>query len=509
MERINNILVLFILVITCLKLTLIGKGFLAFPDEFIYRSSERALKSLLNGDARSALYEIFSTQGRPGEALVKMIPCAFQMVTASVFNVSYAENTYPMFFFNFIVHCLLLLVHYKFSKLLLKDKFLALTSLLLYTALTNSFIYLRHILPYDTSLLVFYYVLYRVVKGTDSGNLKLMSSFFLGLLSFFGLVIYPGYFPLYLAGGAMLFFNKMDLQNLKNRFYNAGMFILGGTYCLILAELISNYSGRSYIADSIILSGNITQGSFEESFSFIIKYLFEVEGIPGMILATGVAGFLMIFSFKFNQGITASAIILLFALLFSIFISYACLGYFKHNVVFYGRLLHQYYPFLCLFTVFAFNGVLERVKRSKMFLMNVSGLFIVVFGINLWKYHQFSYPRDIAFRYNREYVISNRKLVFEYGTSVAAFPSEDELIFPVQSEKKANTFSEFTMVNFCYFYPAEDPSLYHEYIPGSGSTLISSGSYFLNNKAYQYEGFNIAERENISGMNLHIKVYGK
>jgi hypothetical protein len=510
-QKFNKILVILIILISLFKISLIGKGFLAFPDEFIYRSSERALNDILNGDIKTGLYEIFSTQGRPGEALVKMIPCAFQILTASLFNINYAENTYPMFIFNFIINCLILLVHYKFSELIFKDRFMGLISVLLFTSLTNSYIYLRHILPYDTSLLIFYYVLYRVIKKTDSGDLKLMNSFLLGLLSFFGLVIYPGYIPLYLAGGAMLFLNKLSIQNYVNRIYNALVFILGGVYCLISAELISNFSGRSYIEDSITLSGNITQGSFEESFSFLIKYLFDVEGVSGIFLIAGLVLLSMICFFSLRKTrITDSPVILLFSLLSGLFVLYACLGYFNHSVVFYGRLLHQYYPFICLFSLYALNvALIKVVEKAEVVLLGVTAIFIVGFGYNLFQYHRFVYPRDVAYDHNKKYDIRNRNLVFEYGTSVSALPYEDELRFSAMSKKEEEQYNKFVMVNFCYFYPAEDPSLFKKYMPDQDLKQIFSGSYFLNNRAYQYEGFNIIERDNISGMDLQIKVFAR
>lgn len=509
-DRLNYILIFLIILITCLKISLAGKGFLAFPDEFIYRSSERAFQNILDNNIAAALNEIFTTQGRPGEALIKIIPCAIQYFSASVFNINYAENSYPMFVFNFFIYCSILIVHYKFSKLIFKMEFFALMSVLLYCCVTNSYIYLRHVLPYDTSLLILYFALYQIIKYTNANTLSLAHSFFLGTFSFFGLIVYPGYISLFMVSILLLFFNKISFQNLKNRIHNSAIYILGGVYCLIVFELASNYIGRSYIDDTISLSQRINQGSFDESFSFILKYLFEVESISATVLVIGIISLIVICVSMIirKERITDSSPVLLFVFLFLLFFFYASAGHFKHAAVFYGRLLHQYYPFICFFVVYALYKI--PVKKALLLehgVLILSLIFIINFAVSFNNYIKVAYPRDVAFEYNKKYDLQNKELIFEYGTSVSALPTKEELYYPGISAIGRETNKKILLVNFCYFYPAEDLTKYHEFIPAANYLLIESMPYFLNFKAYQYEGFNILERGNISKMNLQIKVY--
>lgn len=507
-QRLNYILIFLIAVITCLKLGLIGKGFLAFPDEFIYRSSERAFQNLADGNLKAAVNEIFATQGRPGEALVKIIPCMLQVLTSKVFNLNYAENSYPMFLFNFIVSCCILIIHYKFSRIVLRTEFLALLSVLIYTCLSNSYIYMRHVMPYDTSLLIFYFVLYRIVKNINSNDLTLFSSFVLGLFAFFGLIVYPGYFPLLITAVLVLFLYNLSKDNIMNRFYNSALFTSGSIYCLVLVEFFSNAVGRSYIGDSATLSKSIIQGSFEESYSFIIKYFFQVEGFAGILLITGIVVFCFVAVVKIRKGEANknSLLFLLFGILFCLYMLYAGVGYFLHGFVLYGRLLHQYYPFICILSVWTFYELIVRsVKKTELILFSLSFVFIITFVINFFRYNSFAYPRDLAFEYSKKCDFKNKELVFEYGTSVPALPSEEELSYSEMTVEKSS--KRITLVNFCFFYPVEDLSKYHEFVPEKNYSLIDSRSFFMNNKAYQFEGLKIQERENVSKMNLQIKVY--
>ena len=294
-NALKYLLITSIVLITIIKLNLIGTGFLAFPDELRYCQSGRALQHLLEFNIGAATKEIFSTQGRPADAVIKIIPNGIQYVTTNIFRLNYYEsiNSYPLFIFNFIIYCLILIIHYKLSYILLKDTFLALISVLLYSTLTNSYLYLRHALPYDMSLMIFYIIIYKIVLYTKESSLSNKKSLLIGIFSCLGLLVYPGYFPLLIVGLIILFCNNLSKQNTSAKIRYANYYILGSSLCLFVFEKIGRLAGRSYILDAKGLSKTITQGSFEESFVFILKYLFEVDGITGIILLIGLSIFLL------------------------------------------------------------------------------------------------------------------------------------------------------------------------------------------------------------------------
>lgn len=119
-QRQNYILIICIVLITAIKINLMGVGFMsANSDENRCTSSGVALRDLSEKNFRTAIHTLFYTSARPGEAIIKIIPNAVQVLTARTFNLWYFEskNSYPLFIFNFIIYCLILIVHFKISKL--------------------------------------------------------------------------------------------------------------------------------------------------------------------------------------------------------------------------------------------------------------------------------------------------------------------------------------------------------------------------------------------------------
>ncbi len=188
----RKILFIVIIALTLIKLKLAGVGFFSSGgDEIRYFESINALIQLKECNLYSAIQCIYSTQGRPGDVIVNIIPASMQYVAFKIFDPELTEDkNIPFFIFNFLIYCCILLVHFKFSKLFLKDITLALLSVLFYSCLTNSYLYLRHALPYDTSLLLFYLIIYKISKISLKSIVTIKQSFIWGGLSFFAFTIY-------------------------------------------------------------------------------------------------------------------------------------------------------------------------------------------------------------------------------------------------------------------------------------------------------------------------------
>ncbi|MBD0297901.1 MAG: hypothetical protein ICV51_04450 [Flavisolibacter sp.] len=493
-------IIIVIVLITAIKFSLIGNGFYAFPDEFRYASSGMALQYLSELNIKNAIKAIFSTQGRPGDAIIKTIPNAVQYVTAKISKNDYYEtaNTYPLFIFNYIIYCLILIVHYRFSKLILKDSYLAIISVLLFSSLTNSYLYLRHALPYDASLLVFYLLIYIIVNYTTANSLKFYKSFLIGFFLFFGYLVYPGFFPLYCIALGLFFLNNFSINIFSIRVYHSIYLVTGSIFCLIIFELMSRLGGGvSYISQALYLSSTIKQGSFEESFSFIVKYLFEVEGLTGIFLIISIVLFIIILIQIINKTFKQHVLVLLLGLLvIGSFLAYACAGYFFHKMVFYGRLLHQYFPFISIFSLFTLRHLIQKEASIQLLLSLLSLVFTINFMYKFNYYKTFSYPRDIAWELIKSYDIRELEEICEHSNSWSVFPKQ-----------KGKLRSNIILVNCCYFYPVTNINNYKLFTPKYNYKLIVSKRHFNNFKAYQYEGYNIIERKNLDKMNLKIKAY--
>lgn len=492
-----------IIIISLIKLFLIGDGFFGLIDESIYHCSGRVVLFLKEFNIKDALREIYSTKGRPGEAILKIIPHTFQFISSDIFHLKWYEskNSYPLFIYNFAIYCFTLFIHFKVSNILLKNKTLALLSVLLYCSLTNSYIYLRHATPYDASLLILYLALYKIVKNIKNEKLTFIKSLFLGNLAFFGYLVYPGYFPLIFICVFMLFFVNLKKENFLNNLYHACCFLIGCALCLVFFETLARIVGCSYLMEAMRISSTITQGSFDESFSFIFKYLFEVETLTGLIIIAGLILFVTcIYRIIYKKKIQDySLVLLLGGSTIFIYLAYACAGYFFHKMIFYGRLLHQYLPVICIFAVFSINYYLKDVKRNQRVYFIISIFLIINFCANFYIYKSFAYPRDVYWKYCKSEEIKNIDVVCEsdYGWPVIPV-NEDTLHDP-----------EMIIVNGCHMYPYNDITKTNIYKPKAGYQLLESRPHFLNFKAYQYEGFDIVDRDNFDKTNFQIKVYSK
>lgn len=502
-----------ILIVTVLKLGLAGQGLLSFPDEFRYMAAEKVLKEIWAFDIPEACNAIFSTKSKPGDVILSTIPNAFQQLTGYISNIYCydSRNSYPLFIFNFIVYCLILIVHYKFSKLLLKSSFLALISVLIFSTLTNSYLYLRHVLAYDTSLLIFYWFIYIIVEYTqDNSRLTFRKSFLIGIVSFFGYLVYPGYFPLFFLCAFLFFFNEISKKYILNRILHSFYFALGSIYCLIIFEIMSRIGNTSYIDDAIHASGIVKQGSPEESFSFLFKYLFEVEGVSGILLIVGLVIFIpLLFYYTMHKKSKQNMLMSLVG--FScivLFLAYASIGYFFDNFYLMGRSLHNYYPFICIFFVYTISQLLARTTKNNIILITISVVFVINFGTKFTNYLSISYPRDIFWTLNETENLNNVTTVCEYTNGWSVKPGEKEYFEYLANHPQTKaTSSQTIVVNGCFYYPVNNIAFYHPYIPEQSHTLIKTNPHYLNFKAYQYEGPSIAERQNIDQINFQIKIF--
>ena len=498
-----KILLIAIVLVTLAKLSLVGEGFMAFPDEARYIPSGEVLENLAHFEIKEAAGSLNKTQGRPGETLVKIIPSAMQYASAKVFGMETYEsaNSYPLFLFNFAVYCLLLLQLYRIAKLLLKNNVLALFSVLLYCCLINGYIYMRHTLPYDCSLLIMSYVLLQVIKTTNHNTFSIKKMLLIGFTAFFGYVVYPGYVLLFGLVFIMLITNRLTKNNFLPRIKYGIFYGMGSIICLLVFEGIARIGDTSYIQDSITLSKTITQGDFDESYSFLFKYLYHVEAINGILIIAGLLLFIGILFYSLFRNKTLTDIHRLFIITAILFLLYASAGYFFHKMIWYGRLLHQFFFVLALVTAYTFGYLLQNFKYKQIAISTISGIAVIAFIFNLIDYKSYAYPKDIVWEINNTTSYNNLMEVCEHDDSWSVMD------YINSKHRPAPTADDIILINGCYFYPLENIKTYNAYMANENDKLIITKPHFINYKAYQYEGYSIVARKNIDSLKLKIKVY--
>ena len=289
------------------------------------------------------------------------------------------------------------------------------------------------------------------------------------------------------------------------------------TLCLIICEKMSRFAGRSYILDALVLSGTINQGSFDESFVYILKYLFEVERLTGIfiLVSLSIYCFIIVYQIKKSTFRQDLLIILLGIALIGLYLTYASAGYFFHEVVFYGRLLHQYFPFICILSIFAMNELLTKITRKpELIWFLISIIFILNFGFNLINYNSLSYPRDICWQLSKAIDSNGIENKFGYDDyRWSLMPQEKELKYYDIHGTLTSSFHEIKLIGNPFggrIYIVRDLTKYHIFNPYVDYHLLERKSSFINFKAYQYDsGATSIERELIDKHNWQIEIYSK
>ena len=504
-----NFLFLSIILVTGIKLFLIGNGFLNFPDEWRHIASGHVLKHIQNGEFENAIQTIFSTQGRPVDTIIKTIPNSLQYISAKIFDLEYYEsdNSYPLFLFNFFIFCLILLVHFKVSNLFLKNQIWSLFSVLVFSCLTNSYMYLRHAFPYDCSLLILYYLLYKVLKITSEDSFTSKKVYFLGFFAFTGYLSYPGYFLFYAMLGLIFFFNNLNFDKSKiiTRIKCSAVYVLGSLTCLAIFELISRSVGVSYLESSRELSGTLNQGSFEECFIFLFKYLLEIEKLTGVLLIFGIIFFTYLVFKTLSTKKRINSLQKVFIITAFILLLFAGAGFYFQKVVLSGRVIHQFFPLICTSSAYCLSILFANKRKYKIVILPLSILIIFNFLVQFVEYKNYSYPKDISWHFFKKYYPREFTDVCEMGNSWSIMPITNS-----ELEKFSNQLTDckLEIVNSCTTYPF-DLKTHTKHIKNEDETVLFSGMHYLNYKGYQFETYKIEERREIDSVKLYIEVIKK
>ena len=195
----------------------------------------------------------------------------------------------------------------------------------------------------------------------------------------------------------------------------------------------------------------------------------------------------------------------------ALFLAYASAGYFLHKWVLYGRLLHQYFPFICIFSVFAIYKLLSKASDKYEFVLAALALvFVFNFAVNLIHYKSFSHPRDVVWKLSKTNKFEDIENVCEYHPAGgSAMPRKIGLMNPGGRAVTSNRSPNVVVTNCCHLNRVKDLTKYQAYIPKNNYSLVETAPHFLNAKAYQYEGYGIVERRNMDRLNLQIKVFSK
>lgn len=509
----KNAIFFFLGILAIYRLTLVDRGAFAFYDETRYQSALQAVQKILQCDFAGFCFEVSNTDGRPGDVISRLLPAFIQYAVfkASGLPLENPNSLLIPVFCNVFISLLISFLFYKISILLFKGKeFVSLVGTVLFSLLVTNNLYIRHILPYDTSLCIALFILYYLLKELSKSNgfLHSRSVELIGFLVGLQYTVYPGhYFFVALFGLLVFFLDKEDFTSL-NKLKKLLRYGLAAFLVLLFFQALSMVGNNSFYAGSTRISQTITQGSFEEGFAFLGKYLLEVERPMGYILLVTTMSFIVVSVFYFYKNgfsylRTDGKLNLILLCTLAGYLFHGSLSTLFHKMVFHGRLIHIYFPFI----IWASMALIEMLRNSmhkKSIYYGLLVVSIISFAMFNAQYHSLAYPRDVLYKNGvniytsvyPEHFIVETPMVFPYYSP----PPTDTVTLEPYTKGKF-----YTIVNSCFFYPVYDE--YTPYQPRANERLIVEGEHFLGFLAYSYEGHNIHDRNLLQERKYKVKIY--
>ena len=501
------------------RLLLLGRGALADYDERRYFESFAAVRALARADWPAFAHALSSTAARPVDALWRCLPAAAQLALARC--AGWDMYAYPSLLIptalNWLTTVLAAWYFLGICRQLLAGaaaaREWALVAAILYASLANTSLYVRHVVPYDGALLLLLALMFWVLRQPVPPRAGWFW-FRLGLGAGALLLFYPGYY----AGPALLL---APLLNWRRPFAWAFRFrwqllALGGGFCLPLlaAEGLSRLGhAPPYWAVSYDLSRHVLQGDPAEGYSFLFRYLWQVENGLGILLlallalATGQAGWHWrwaalgeIMPRTARQKVLSAALLL--------FLTHCTAAAVGRSIVWYGRLLHLYLPWLVLAGVAGLAVARQRWAAGAGLAACVVG--VVSYGAFFRSYQRVLYPPDIIAAYS---LGCRSPQQLRYYNAV---PVPDKLRFPVRGPRAAQPSrcppstrhrdSLLVLINFADLYPPNGVSQVPLPAFGAAARILVDGPHCSSFPAYGFEGLGPAERATAARRQFRLQV---
>lgn len=479
------------------RLCVAGSGYLEDQDEFLYIWIHFNAASFTHLSTWTDC--LFRIQGQPPEVTIRLLEYLSLMPLASSMHqqMLHPDILYFIGLYNIVVSLLTL---YVFYKILLKLNFsieLALTGVILMGTLFHFNMYTRHILPYDHALLFQLLSLNLLLRD----NLRPRTILLGGLLSAIGLTNYFGGFMfVFINGGLLLFTHR---HNPKIAIRNCLLFISSFAALLLFYEVLTHVDGRSYLAFFRQYSQTVgTEGSPDESLIFVFLYFYFVEKWWGLLL---LFVFFIGSYFILKRGDSAKAKHLIL-LAVAAYLSFGLFSLVSHKLVFEGRVLHIYFPFIIL-------GVVGWLRYQKLMSPHyIAAAFISFACINYFfvirDLNSIGYPRDAIYKYHLFEDKTKYHFAF-YEEMPGSIKYSDREGFGIDSIGPATLPSGYYVLQNICFLPTYSDSILQCKKPfaiGKTDSIIFEETHFESHPAYALEYCTRPGREFYIGQQFKIRV---
>jgi hypothetical protein len=494
MARDRRPLALLLTVVAVYRLSLLGRGALAFVDETLYFKAAMALRALAAGHVRAAVFDLVTNNARPGDALLKTIPAAMQAI-ALAFGIP-AMNPVSLLIptiCNVAVSLILVWLVYRLCERFTDgDGIAALTAAAAYALLASSNVYIRHLFPYDWALAVALWGIWLAVSRPMTGRGAAAIGFLAGAV----VVIYPGYYPLVIVVSTAVV--VADAESLRRRVSRAAFVAVGAAAPIALTEVAGRWSGFRYLASARELSGTITGGSFDEGWVFLPRYLIEVERAAGVVLLVAVAAYVVAAALDIRRTHRVAAVHWIVGAAAAGWLWQAALSSIGRRMVLYGRLIHPWMAILAIVLAFAIHAVGPR-RMKAVICAAVMSASVVSWGMSAREYYRVAYPRDVLYAWSIDpsaVAADRRPCEFETTQTYDAPPRRRSGAAPGDGRP-------LLLINMCQGFPVPD----REVAVPSSAGLLFDAPHFERYPAYQFEGYTPEQRRALNSRDYRVAVY--
>jgi hypothetical protein len=472
------------------QLSLLGTGTYSFQDEVRYKSAVNALMDFVHGDLHGGVFEIARMGSRPGETFVKMIPAALQFIP-HVFGITPANPRSLLIptAGNVVMSVAIVFLLYRIALLTFEaDTMIALVVAIVYSLLVNTSVYVRHLFPYDWSLVLLMYALWSVLSGSATPRHAVV----IGVLAAFAVTVYPGYYPMAGVVGIVLV-GRTDGARTAVR--AAVAFALGCLAVLAPVELLSRLGGFSFVLGARELTTTITLGSFEEGWAFLPRYLRDVEGDAGALLGVGFVVYAARAAVTIWRERRLRPIDWLVLPAVAAWMWQAAGASQLHWMVLYGRLIHPWFLFLTL----ALGDAILVMRRGA--LRAAVCAAVVLTALVSWApsaaaYRRLAYPADVAYQLGADTNrISERHMPCELEPWGILYRYASPPPLNRDTGAPYSGDANYLLVNFCFGQPK--PGAFEPIAAPPGARLVYEAPHFLTFPAYGFEGYRPEERRDL------------
>jgi hypothetical protein len=335
-----------------------------------------------------------------------------------------------------------------------------------------------------------------------------------GLLAGFALAVYPAYFAFPAAVLVVILLGRREWPHIGfswSRTRAAFLYTCALLFVLFVYEIVARVGGISYLGGAGRLSGTITQGSYEEGYVFLWRFLAGVEGPWGILLALLAFGYLVTTVARVTSGmrLTPSE-----ALLFQcciamamLYLAYATQCVVLHGMVFTGRYVHFYLPFV-IWAAVAMLRPVPVVTWQRVPYAAALAVSLLSFAWFARDYREVTYPLYVLYEHDIRWEnVPAEQKVYETAIWSEWVTFSLPRITPARGGRSITTPHEqrYVLVNFGYVSPFFTEV--NHYKPPSGAQAIYRKPHFLAFRSSRFEAYTAAQRRQLEHNGLDVAIY--